>query len=261
MIVLLLVMLGLVLGSFVNALVWRLEKNRDWINDRSECTHCHHKLGPLDLVPVFSWIFLRGKCRYCHEKIEDSPLVELALPGLYVVSYVFWPVPLQGIGLFQFIAWLVFLVGFMALTLYDLRWFLLPNKIVFPLAGLAVVQAITVSIWLQDWRVLLTAAGGAAVISGLFYVIFQLSNGTWIGGGDVKLGIVLGILAGGVLESFLVIFTASMLGLIISVPRLIKGKMTGKTQIPFGPLLIAGLYIVVLFGARVVDWYMGLVYA
>jgi prepilin signal peptidase PulO-like enzyme (type II secretory pathway) len=261
MIVLLLVLLGLILGSFVNALIWRLHNNKDWVNDRSECVHCHHKLGPLDLVPIFSWLFLRGKCRYCHKKIDDNPLVELALPVLFVLSYIFWPVGLQGMALFEFVMWLVFLVGFLALAVYDLRWFLLPNKMVFPLAGLAVTQAVIMSIWLHDWRVLLTAAGGVAVISGLFYIIFQVSKGTWIGGGDVKLGVVLGILAGGVLESFLVIFVASLLGLVLSLPMLIRGKISSKTQIPFGPLLIAGLILVKLFSAGVVGWYTGLIYA
>lgn len=261
MIVLLLILVGLILGSFVNALVWRLHEGRDWVNDRSECIHCHHKLGPLDLVPLFSWLYLRGKCRYCKAKIDDSPLVELALPLLFVASYCFWPVALEGVATFEFVVWLISLVGFLALAVYDLRWFLLPNKIVFTLAGIAAAQAFVSSIWLHDWHILLTAAGGIAVISGLFYLIFQLSNGTWIGGGDVKLGIALGILAGGVLESFLVIFAASILGLVASLPMIIQGKAKSKTQIPFGPLLIAGLIIVTLFGSGVVSWYTELLYA
>src|SRR2546427_122886 len=103
MIVLLLILLGLVLGSFVNALVWRLHEHKDWVNDRSECVHCHHKLGPLDLIPVVSYLYLRGKCRYCHQRIEDTPLTELALPLAFVTSYLCWPVALQGgEALFQF---------------------------------------------------------------------------------------------------------------------------------------------------------------
>jgi prepilin signal peptidase PulO-like enzyme (type II secretory pathway) len=260
MIILVLIVLGLVLGSFVNALVWRLRKKKDWVNERSECTHCHHKLGALDLIPVFSWLFLRGKCRYCHKKIEDSPLTELALPLLFVGSYIFWPFSLQGSALFEFSFWLVFLTGLLALTVYDLRWFLLPDKIVFPLAGLAVIQVITVSIWERDWRIALTAAGGVAVISGLFYLLFQATKGTWIGGGDVKLGLVLGLLAGGVLESFLLLFVASVLGVIAAMPMLIQGKATRKTQLPFGPFLISGLVIVKLFGGAILNWYTGLVY-
>jgi prepilin signal peptidase PulO-like enzyme (type II secretory pathway) len=260
MIVLLLIVLGLVLGSFVNALVWRVHEHKDWVNDRSECAHCHHKLGPLDLVPVLSWVFLRGKCRYCHKKIDDNPLVETALPILFVLSYNFWPVALHGSALFEFVAWLILLVGLLALAVYDLRWFLLPDKMIFPLVGLTVLQVVVVSFWDKNWHELLAAAGGTLVISGLFYLIFQLSKGTWIGGGDVKLGFVIGPLAGGVLEGFLLIFTASVIGMLFALPLLLKGQAGRKTQLPFGPLLIAGLVVVKLFGASVIGWYAGLFY-
>jgi len=261
MIPLLLILLGLVLGSFVNALVWRLREGRDWVNDRSECTHCHHKLAPLDLIPVFSWLYLRGKCRYCHKKIDDTPLTELVLPALFIVSYAYWPFALQGIRTFEFALWLVFLVGFLALAVYDLRWFLLPDKLIFPLAGLAGAQVIILSGWQRDWRLLLTAAGGVAVLSGLFYLLFQVSKGTWIGGGDVKLGLVLGLLCGGVLPAFLVIFVASIVGMVTALPKIITGKATRKMELPFGPLLIIGLIVVKLFGAAIIGWYTGLFYA
>jgi len=260
LLVLPLMLLGLILGSFVNAFVWRLHEHKNWINDRSECTHCHHKLGPLDLIPVLSWVFLRGKCRYCHKKIEDSPLVELALPVVFAISFVFWPFALQGSALFEFIVWLIILVGLLALTVYDLCWFLLPDKIVFPLAAIAFIQVVTVTIWTRNIHVLLMALGGVAVISGLFYLLFQASKGTWIGGGDVKLGLVLGLLSGGVLQSFLLIFVASVLGMLFALPSIIRGKTTRKTQLPFGPLLIAGLLIVKLFGAGLIAWYTGLFY-
>lgn len=260
MIVLLLIVLGLVLGSFVNALVWRLHNGKDWVNDRSECPHCHHKLGPLDLIPVASWVMLRGRCRYCHKKIDDSPLVEVALPILFVSSYLLWPVALQGSALFEFVAWLIFLVGFLALTVYDLRWLLLPDKIVFPLTGLAILQVITIAVWNQDWRYALVAAAGSLIISGTFYLLFQASKGAWIGGGDVKLGIVLGLLAGGVVESCLLLFVASLAGMVAALPAVIRGKANRKTQIPFGPMLIVGLIIVKLFGATMINWYTGLFY-
>jgi prepilin signal peptidase PulO-like enzyme (type II secretory pathway) len=260
MIVLLLILLGLVLGSFVNALVWRLHKHKDWVTGRSECTHCHHELGPWDLVPVFSWIFLWGRCRYCHAKIEDSPLVEVTLPVLFVLSYFFWPMSFAGRGLFEFVAWIIFLVGFMALTVYDLRWMLLPNKLVFPLIGLAAGQVIAAAIYDESFTPLFLAASGALVVAGIFYALFHISNGTWIGGGDVKLGIVLGLLAGGLVEGFLLLFTASVAGMIASLPLILKGRAHRKTQLPFGPFLIAGLIVVKLFGADIIDWYTGLLY-
>ncbi len=261
MILLLLILLGLVLGSFVNAFVWRIHEKKDWIRERSECTHCHHVLGPLDLVPVLSWLFLKGKCRYCDKKIEDSPLTELTLPLLFAVSYLSWPYALQGVGLITFSFWLVFLLGFSILAVYDFRWYLLPNKIVFPLIALGVAQLMTVAIYDGNWGVLYGAAMGALVVSGTFYLLFVLSNGTWIGGGDVKLGIVLGLLAGGVLEGFLLLFVASLGGMLAALPLIMQGKAHRKTQLPFGPFLILGLMVVTLYGDALLRWYTGLFYA
>jgi prepilin signal peptidase PulO-like enzyme (type II secretory pathway) len=254
-----LVVFGLIFGSFVNALVWRLHEKRDWVKERSECPHCHHQLAGKDLIPVVSYLLLKGKCRYCHHKIDDTPLIELAVPALWVASYVWWPQPLHGVGLFEFGFWLVFIVGLVALTLYDFRWFLLPDKIVFPLAGLAVVQVL--GIWLLyhgSWRDAAGAALGAVLISGMFYVLFVASKGTWIGGGDVKLGVVLGLLAGGPLESMLLLFVASVGGTLFALPAVFTGKANRKAHVPFGPFLILGLIVVRLFGAGLINWYTGL---
>lgn len=256
MIIVMLGALGLIFGSFVNALVWRLHEGKDWLRDRSECTHCHHKLTAKDLVPVFSYLYLRGKCRYCHKKIEDSPWIELGTMALFLVSYFLWPVAFQGAGLFQFVMWLIMSVGLMALVAFDLKWYILPNKIVFPLIGLAVIQELVVAfVFHGGLHEIIGALAGVVIIAGLFYLIFQASKGTWIGGGDVKLGIMLGLLAGGPLNSLLLLFVASVCGIIISIPMVIAGKANRKTQLPFGPFLILGLVVVQLFGTPIIDWY------
>jgi len=261
-VVLFLIFLGLCFGSFVNALVWRLHQGRDWVKERSECPHCHHILAAKDLVPVFSWLYLHGKCRYCHKPIPDSPIVELLLPLLFVISYVCWPQPLYGFGLFAFGLWLIFLVGFLTLALYDLKWFLLPDVVVFPLVGLAVIQVLARTfIFDGGWHSLISAALGAAIISGLFCAIYVVSKGTWIGFGDVKLGVVLGLLAGGVLPALLVLFVASVLGTLIALPLVLLKKADRKSHLPFGPLLIVGTVVVVLFGQIIIDWYSSLLYA
>lgn len=256
-----LVVLGLALGSFVNAFAWRVHKKKDWVSDRSECDNCHHKLGALDLIPVVSWLMLHGKCRYCKKPIKDSPLTELAVPTLFVASYFFWPQPLEGEGLVTFIFWLVFVVGFAALTVFDFRWFLLPNKIVFPLIGLAVLQlVIQVIFYDAAWRDILGAVLGVTIISGVFYVLFTVSKGTWIGFGDVKLGVVLGILAGGPMPAILLLFVASVLGMLFSLRLVVTGKASRKSYVPFGPFLLAGMIVVQLFGADIINWYQDLVF-
>lgn len=259
MIMLLLILLGLCFGSFVNALVWRLKKGRDWVSERSECMSCHHQLAAKDLVPVLSWLWLRGKCRYCKARIPDSPLVELVVPALFVLSYVFWPSPLTtGPAVFEFVLWLIFLVGFVALAVYDLRWYLLPDKIVFPLFWLAVLQLVVLVVWTGDWRALVSAAGTSALLSGLFLLLHIVSKGTWIGFGDVKLALSLGMLAGAPLHGLLLLFVASFVGTLAIVPLALKGKAGRHTKLPFGPLLIAGTIVVVLWGQAVLDAYVGL---
>lgn len=260
MILVLLVGFGLIFGSFVNALVWRLRTGRNWVSERSECSHCHHVLAAKDLVPVVSWIMLRGKCRYCGRKIEDSPLTELSVPLLFVLSYAFWPVHLQGIGLFDFVVWLTILIVFVALIVFDLRWQLLPNNIIYPLIGFTGMATVLRPVLFHvSWQETLSSVLAAVVLSGLFYLLFAVSDGAWIGGGDVKLAVVLGLLAGDPLRAVLVLFFASLLGLLFSLPQ-IRAKKTKalKIKIPFGPFLIAGTIIVVLFGAPIIHWYTNL---
>jgi len=252
--------IGLAVGSFVNALAWRLHESRDWIRERSECPHCHHVLVPKDLIPIVSFVWLRGKCRYCRKPIDDTPLPEILLPVLFIASYLWWPTSLNGLGLFDFICWLILLVTFMALVVYDLRWMLLPNAIVIPTIGLAVAETLVRPLFYStSWHEAFGAFLGGILLYGLFYGLFFISDGTWIGGGDVKLVIVLGILAGDPLRAFLVLFFASISGLLAAIPQIIVHKTRAlKLKLPFGPFLILGLVIVQLFGTDIVDWYMRL---
>jgi len=252
-----LVVLGLALGSFINAFVWRLHEGRDWVKERSECTNCHHPLNPKDLIPVFSWLALRGKCRYCHRPISvQYPLVEAATAALFVLSYIFWPVVLKGGEVAVFIFWLVLLIGLLALLVYDVRWKLLPNKIIFPLLIVASLQALTrVFSSNAPVQVLIGEVLGVIIGGGLFYVLFQISSGRWIGGGDVKLGFLLGLIVGSGEKSLVVIFLAAILGSLVSIPLLVAKRLKRTSTIPFGPFLIVAAIVVVLFGDGIVQWY------
>lgn len=168
---------------------------------------------------------------------------------LFVGSYWLWPNVLTGLGLMDFCFWLAFLVGFVALAVYDLRWFILPDRIVYPLIGLAVAQNfLSALLFHTGWQGLLGSVWGVLIASGIFFVLFQLSDGAWIGGGDVKLGIVLGIILGGPMLSLLLLFVSSVLGTLVSLPLLALGKAKRSSLIPFGPFLIAATIIIELFG-------------
>jgi leader peptidase (prepilin peptidase) / N-methyltransferase len=221
------------------------------------CPHCKHTLAWYDLLPVLSWLSLKGKCRYCKKPISSQyPLVELITAGLFVASYIWWPHELDTSGSWLLAVWLTSLVALVALVVYDIRWMLLPNKIVFPLLGLAGVGVIGEAVLSSSpLQVLGMSFAGLAVAGGIFYVLFQVSAGKWIGGGDVKLGFALGLLLGDPALAFLMLFMASILGLIYSLPGVIfKGSKLSK-QIPFGPFLIVATIIVNLFGHALLDWY------
>lgn len=265
-----LVILGLGLGSFVNALVWRIHEqalpakkknhaSRDLsvLSGRSMCTKCGHTLGAKDLVPVLSWLTLLGRCRYCRKPISwQYPTVELVTALLFVASYVFWPRELQSWEILSFAAWLGAVTGLMALFVYDVRWMILPNRIVFPLYGFA--AAFVLGRLIQEGLVatILSVAGGIIVGGGLFYLLFQISNGNWIGGGDVKLGFLLGALLASPLMSAYMLFLSSLLGSALALVLVIRGKASKKSRIPYGPFLIMAAIIVQLFGDRLTDWYL-----
>src|SRR5579862_3972601 len=145
LIITLLAVAGLAAGSFVNALVWRLHENTkpkakkhssklSIVNGRSICPSCRHKLAWYDLIPIFSWLALKGECRYCQKPISlQYPLVELTGGLVFAGSYAFWPQIVHQNGQWLLLAaWLAASVGLLALAVYDLRWMLLPNRIIYP---------------------------------------------------------------------------------------------------------------------------------
>lgn len=273
MITAMLLAVGLSLGSFVNALVWRVHEqeteagkkkpNRKYLRElsitkgRSMCPMCHHELRIIDLIPVYSWLRQGGKCRYCHKPISAQyPLVELLTAGLFGLSYAFWPVAISRVEVLSFGLWLVLLTGLVALLVYDLKWLLLPNRIMYPLAGvaglLAAVELVTADGPLSAlFNVILAVAIGG----GIFYGLFQVSNGKWIGGGDVKLGWLLGLVVATPARAVLVIFSAAALGSLVSLPLLASKRLQRNSVIPFGPFLIIGAIITVLWGSDILDWY------
>lgn len=272
MVIAILIVVGLCLGSFINALVWRLHeqstelakkrpskkylKQLSIMQGRSMCAYCHHELAVKDLIPVVSWVLLDGKCRYCRKPIADSPIIELITALLFLFSYVFWPVMLGGVKTVIFILWLSLVIGFIALTIYDLRWLLLPNRIVYPLAVIAVVQALIIAMTGSDSiSVLVNMLIAVAIGGGIFYFLFQISGGRWIGGGDVKLGWLLGLVVATPEKSLLMLFIGALAGSIVSIPLLIRGRLSRKDVIPFGPFLILAAIIVQLFGAHILTWY------
>jgi prepilin signal peptidase PulO-like enzyme (type II secretory pathway) len=270
MLILILAIFGLFFGSFVNALVWRTHgmglkganKTPSINQGRSICPHCRHELAAKDLVPIFSWLWLRGKCRYCKKPIAwQYPVVEASQSIVFVLSYIFWPQPLHDGQIVLLAAWLAASVGLMALLVYDLKWMLLPNSILYPtfFIVLAGQLAYLIGYQVDKPQAALNWAFSVAVAAGIFWFLFMFSRGEWIGFGDVRLGLISGTLLQTPAKSFLMIFLGSLMGMAVIIPLIAAGKRRLSSKIPYGPFLIAATFICLLFGDGIVDWYKKLV--
>lgn len=250
---------GLCFGSFINALVWRIRTKRPIANDRSECPNCHHKLAGHDLIPVLSWVILKGRCRYCKKPISAQyPLVELITAALFVLSYWNWEQLTSSVNYLQLAVWLLILVVAIALAVYDLKWMLLPNRLMASLAIAGGLFMVVSTIASQDWSILTNSLIAAFAASGFFYALFAFSAGRWMGGGDVKLVFIIGIILG-VAKTLVALLIAFNSAAILSVILILSKKLGRKSLLPFGPFLIAGLIVAQLYGRAIVDWYLSFV--
>lgn len=250
--------LGAAMGSFAGAVSWRLAKGRDFVRERSECEHCHHVLGWYDLVPVISWLWLRGRCRYCKKPIGTTPLIlELGVGAAFAVSYGVWPYGWSMVALALFVTWLVSLVLLTILFVYDVRHFLLPDVLIWPLTAMGLIGfGLLMSLHAVPYaRWPLEALLALLPISGVYGLLYVVSGGRWIGFGDVKLGLFMGLILGWK-GAILALLVANYLGFFWILPALLRGKLDRSSRMPFGPYLIMATFVVFLWGAPLLGWFV-----
>ncbi len=248
--------LGLCIGSFLNVVILRLEKSES-LGGRSHCPHCQHSLAWHDLIPVFSFIFLDGKCRYCHAKISiQYPVVELSTALMFLLIFNFQQfgpeLTAEGFPIFNTIFLFYIASSLIVIFVYDLRHYLIPDVILFPAIGIILAYR-----FIDNWKLILDNYGPAALLaSGFFLAIFLISRGRWLGFGDVKLAILMGLLLGwpNILVALLLSF---WLGAIIGLAVIFLQKKGLKSELPFAPFLIAGTFMALFWGAPIVAWYSG----
>ena len=229
---------GLCIGSFLNVVLFRLDRKDGILTGRSECRNCLHQLHWYDLIPLVSYLYLGGNCRYCKAEISIIyPLVELTA-GLAVFSYFSINGPIFGIGgIFH----LVFIVLFLLLIFFDALYFILPDKIVFTAIGAALGYDIIFR-RLDLYNLLLSGF----LFSLAFAIIYLVSRGEWMGFGDVKLVFAIGLVLGyplGVFAMVVAVWTAALWGIIL----LLLKKATRKTALPFGSFLSAATIVFIIF--------------
>jgi leader peptidase (prepilin peptidase) / N-methyltransferase len=246
--------LGLIFGSFATAAAYRIPRREALSKGRSKCPHCGHEISALENIPVFSYIFLRGKCRHCGERISlRYPLTEAGTAILFALTA--WKFEEK----FGTIALCAFFWVLIVLTVIDLEFKLLPNRIVYPFFVIGWIVLVALALIDGTPERLVDGLIGALVFGGFFFLLaFLVPAG--MGMGDVKLAFVLGSFLGflgGVGLVLLAMFLAFLSGGIIGGVAAIATKGGRKMKIPFGPFLALGTTVAIFLGEPILDAYLG----
>ena len=234
---------GIMIGSFVNVLIYRIPKRENIAIEHSHCMNCGHRLRWYDLVPLFSWVFLGGKCRYCKSKISiQYPLVEFINGVGYVLIFV-----MCGLNLSSILYSLCFSM-LVAITVIDWRTYEIPLGLNIVILTLGVIQCI---LDYGNWKLYLI---GMVSVSGFLFLLLLITAGRGMGDGDVKL-----MFAAGLLLGWKKIILALIIGCILgSIIHLILMKVSKKGRmLAFGPYLSAGILLAILFGDQLISLYIG----
>jgi len=246
---------GLVVGSFLNAVIFRIHQGES-LKGRSFCPFCRHQLATKDLVPILSFLLLGRKCRYCRKPISwQYPLVELftALVFSFVAFQTLYP---EGVFLssrdnFQQLLFYYFFISLLVVIfVYDWKHYLIPDSmVVLGIAGAAIYRLVSPQLSFLD------GLAGMIIISGFFGALYIFSRGKWIGLGDVKLGMFLGLLLG-FSFSLLMLLIAYVSGALVGVFLIFKKQKSIKSTLPFGTFLAFATMIMMLWGKEILNWYL-----
>ncbi len=235
---------GLIIGSFLNVLILRVPAGESIVTAPSHCIKCGKRLKWYELIPLFSWLVLRGRCSGCKNPISAQyPLVEAATGIAYVLIYIRY-----GLSV-EMLLYCSMTSALLALSVIDFRTYEIPPGFnVF----LLVVGAALVATDLSNWSLYVI---GFFAVSSLLLIIFLVSGGRGIGGGDVKLMAVCGLILG-----WKLIIVAFIIGCILgSVIHLMRMAVKGEGSVlAMGPYLSAGVFAAVLWGGYIINWYLGM---
>lgn len=245
----LIIILGLVVGSFLNVCIYRLPRDMSIVKPRSKCTNCDHQIKSWENIPIISYIFLGGKCSNCKTKISlRYPLVEALTAVIYFVIYFYYGYTIDtGLLLILFSVVIV-------LTFIDIDFQILPNNLL-----ITALIPIVIFVYLQYSDVLVNHIIGAIIMFTIFLLIGYFGKLAYkvdsMGMGDVKYAAVIGLLLGwqlGILAFIISFFSAAILIAIMSLGC----KVDRKQRLAFGPFLSLGCLIAFFWGPEIINWYM-----
>ncbi|MBX9767146.1 MAG: prepilin peptidase [Bdellovibrionales bacterium] len=244
-------LLGLLLGSFANVVIYRLPQEKSVVRPRSACPHCGHAINWKDNIPVFSWLILRGKCRSCRAPISARyPLVELLMGILFLIQ------ARHHGATWTLLEMLILTFGLVVISFIDLDHMIIPDQ--FSLSGIALGllgATLNPERDVMDAAIGLLAGGGFLLTVAVVYTKIRGEEG--LGGGDIKLLAWTGAVLGWRSVPF-TILVGSIAGSIVGIAMSIRFKSGLKTQLPFGPYLAGAALLFSLSGTEMIDAYLSL---
>ncbi|MCK0473540.1 A24 family peptidase [Halalkalibacter sp. APA_J-10(15)] len=240
-----LILLGMVVGSFVNVVGLRVPKKESIISPRSHCPTCERPLIIVDLIPLFSFLFTKGRCRMCRQRISSLyPIIEGLTGFLFVLAY--WNFHLTP----EFFVALLFISLLMIVVVSDISYMIIPDHVLLFFFPLFIILRYTIAPLTSGWSPLL---GG--IIGFLLLWIIAIASRGGMGGGDVKLFGVIGMVLGWqqVLVAF---FFSCLIGAIIGIIGMLVGKVKKGQPFPFGPFIVIGTILAYFYGSSLLELYI-----
>lgn len=239
---------GLAFGSFLTMLIPRIKHSEKGILfGRSHCHLCKKALKILDLVPVFSFIWNKAKCRFCKKKIPFTyPVIELLTGVIFVLIYLKFGLTLLT-GFYILVALILIFTFF-----YDLIYLEISDLILIP--GIAIALIATAS---SQTPTISSAMIGMTIGIGFFLIQILISKGKWVGGGDIRIGAFMGAVLGWQM-TIVALILSYFVGSLVSIPLLLLGKKKMGERIPLGPFLVAGTFLAIFLGEKILSSYLNL---
>jgi leader peptidase (prepilin peptidase)/N-methyltransferase len=248
--IVLIFILGLIVGSFSNVCIYRIPRNESILYPASHCTKCHTTIKPIDNIPLLSYILLKGRCRNCKSKISiQYPVVEFLTGFIYLIIYLIYGLSIQTL------IYIILSSALIIIAFIDLNEQIVPDVISLP----GIVIGFIISFFVPYISFINSAlgivvGGGIILVIGLAgSIIFKKEA---MGGGDVKLAAMIGAFLGwrySIISLFLGFFLGAIVGIILILSK-IKSR---EDVVPFGPFIVMGSLITLLWGEKILSWYLG----
>jgi leader peptidase (prepilin peptidase)/N-methyltransferase len=254
--------LGAAVGSFINVVIYRTIEGGDWVRGRSRCDHCQKQIAWYDLIPLLSYFVLGGKSRCCHKPLSIShPVIETLTGSLFVWWYWFGFLFFHLTEVYRIIQPLFWLtVGILLLIIFLIDWWymLIPDWAVVSLAVLSLIYRVALT-WqkVMQFPDFVAAVAVTGLVSLFFWSMWYFTRGRGMGYGDVKLVIPLGLLLG-FPKTLVGMFLAFVFGAVYGVILILTQKKSFKQAVPFGPFLIIGSLVALIWGEQIIRWYLNL---